>query len=214
MWCDVMWCDVFFGFGTTSGRCPFFSKFGEARVKSGISPFWRNVLTLIIASETFFMVMLMPQRYSACFKLVSSFKMATTKATWIDHVAGLILMSLHTLASQITYFSLIVRIVRAWYWGCHVVFNNKLLRMLTFIISILAWNKTSLPNTKPVNIRINVCKLSMPLKKLSYPCQYSSRCLADFFCSENGAFVSQFFARYMFCVYYNVFLNIRTFAIR
>ena len=35
--------DVFFGFGTTSGRCPFFKRIGEARVKSVNLLFWWSV---------------------------------------------------------------------------------------------------------------------------------------------------------------------------
>lgn len=56
--------NVFFGFGTTSGHCPFFQKkkkkTGEARVKSGTSTIWQRVKILILASGTFW------DDFSAC----------------------------------------------------------------------------------------------------------------------------------------------------
>ena len=49
-------------------------KIGEERVKRGNLLFWWSVKALILLLRRFLVIMHMPQRYSICAKLVSSFK--------------------------------------------------------------------------------------------------------------------------------------------
>ena len=64
--------DVFFGFGTTSGRCPFFKEIRGARVKA--ATFGGVCKRSYFLLRRFLVIVRMPQRYSAFFKLVTSFK--------------------------------------------------------------------------------------------------------------------------------------------
>ena len=78
-WCEpALPCRCIFGLGSTSGRCLFFfkKKIGEARMESGNLLFGgvckRKHWYLLL--RHFLVIVRMPQRYSACLKVVSSFK--------------------------------------------------------------------------------------------------------------------------------------------
>ena len=119
--------DVCFGEGTTPDVVLFSKKkkIGEERVKRGNLLLWWSVKTLILLLRRFLVIVHMPQRYSTCVKLASSFKNDDRERKsnvkyreseqipqfvggrnylvyWM--VEGLIFMSLQTLVSPITFF--------------------------------------------------------------------------------------------------------------